>query len=63
MLNIHGKSTPTHYLCMWLELASINGDPNAQATKASVAQRMTPDEIEKTKGLAQECIEKDYKNC
>tara|TARA_B110000438_G_C15671216_1_gene588246 strand:- start:45 stop:191 length:147 start_codon:yes stop_codon:yes gene_type:complete len=48
---------------MWLELASINGDPNAQATKASVAQRMTPDEIEKTKGLAQECIEKDYKNC
>ena len=52
MLNIHGKSTLTHYLCMWLELASINGDPYAQATKASVAQRMTPDEIEKAKGLA-----------
>jgi TPR repeat protein len=43
----NGKHVPKDYVqaYKWFSLASAQGDENAQTAKASLAQRMTPEQI------------------
>ena len=61
----NGDGVPQDYIraYMWFNLAEAGGDEAAEQARDSIAEKMTPEQIEKAQALAQECVRKEYKGC
>ena len=58
-----GISTDFILAHVWGNLANLNGNSNGAEIRDSVAIVMTTNQIQRAQNLAQECKEKDYKDC
>jgi hypothetical protein len=48
---------------MWFYLAANKGNSNAEKWRISISRKMTPAQIAQAQQMAQECEERNYKNC
>ena len=51
------------YAHMWGNIAASNGNEKGVKLRDSVAEQMTPTQLEKAQDLARECVRKKYKDC
>ena len=51
------------YAHMWFNISASNGAKTAEKNRDTVAEAMTPSQIEKAQDLARECVKKNYKGC
>jgi len=51
------------YAHMWWNIAALQGHEGATEYRDTIAERMTPSQIEKAQDLARECVKKNYKGC
>ncbi len=59
----HGVSQDYVRAHMWYNVSASNGNETVIKNRDSLAELMTPAQIEKAQGLARACVEKDYKGC
>ena len=51
------------YAHMWWNIAALQGHEGATEYRDTIAERMTPSQIERAQDRARECVAKNYKGC
>ena len=51
------------YAHMWWNIAALKGHEGATEYRDTIAERMTPSQIERAQDRARECVAKNYKGC
>ena len=51
------------YAHMWFNIAASNGVNGGTEARDSIANNMTPSQVEKAQDLARKCVAKNYKDC
>ena len=64
-LYVSGAGVPKDYIHahMWFNIAVSSGQTDTIDLRDLIAEDMTQEQIEKAQDLAEDCVEKDYKNC